>query len=208
MVTHCRGCQAGSGVGDRGGGGDGGGGAGDGGEGEGGGGGGGNGGEGHSGICVALPPNMKLRPLFMQQAAPNVICAQYSTVAAAQWLRGCVRAAVVRAALVRAARACVGRHTHQELRCVLIEERDRLTLLFRIQAQWVGRVVPSDSLLRRAELACARRGGRALAGHTPCGRGGAECGKRGLRGWRAPVLTLFAKVTGSVSVTVESVESA
>ena len=77
MVTHCRGCQAGSGVGDRGGGGDGGGGAGDGGEGEGGGGGGGNGGEGHSGICVALPPNMKLRPLPMQQAALNVTCAQY-----------------------------------------------------------------------------------------------------------------------------------
>ena len=154
MVTHCRGCQAGSGVGDRGGGGDGGGGAGDGGEGEGGGGGGGNGGEGHSGICVALPPNMKLRPLGTQQAAPNVICAQYSC-------GGSV------AALVRAARACVGRHTHQELRFVLIEERDRLSLLNAIKVQWVGRVVPSDSLLRRAELACARRGGRALAGHAP-----------------------------------------
>ena len=73
MVTHCRGCQVGSGVGDRGGGGDGGGGAGDGGEGEGGGGGGGNGGEGHSGICVALPPNMKLRPLPMQQATEREI---------------------------------------------------------------------------------------------------------------------------------------
>ena len=78
MVTHCRGCQAGSGVGDRGGGGDGGGGEGRGGEGEGGGGGGSEGGEGHSSICVALPPNMKLRPLLVQQATPNVICAQYS----------------------------------------------------------------------------------------------------------------------------------
>ena len=89
MVTHCRGCQAGSGVGDRGGGGDGGGGAGDGGEGEGGGGGGGNGGEGHSGICVALPPNMKLRPLPMQQAALNVICAPYSGCEGASGLRWC-----------------------------------------------------------------------------------------------------------------------
>ena len=58
MVTHCRGCQAGSGVGDRGGGGDGGGGAGDGGEGEGGGGGGGVEGEsggGEGGTASAAP---------------------------------------------------------------------------------------------------------------------------------------------------------
>ena len=32
----------------------------------------------HAGMCVALPPKRKLRPLPMQQAAPYVICAQYS----------------------------------------------------------------------------------------------------------------------------------
>ena len=51
-----------------------------GGEGEGGGGdgGGGEGSASHAGICVALPPKRKLRPLFKQQATLYVICAQYS----------------------------------------------------------------------------------------------------------------------------------
>ena len=40
--------------------------------------GGGEGGASHAGIWVALPPKRKLRPWLMQQAALNVICAQYS----------------------------------------------------------------------------------------------------------------------------------
>ena len=70
-----------SGGGDAGGGGSSGGGGGDGGGGGGGsegGGGGSEGGASQKGICVALPPKRKLRPWLMQQAALNVICAQYS----------------------------------------------------------------------------------------------------------------------------------
>ena len=72
-------------------------------------------------------------------------------------------------------RGCVGRHTHRELRFALVEERDCLSLLIRIKVERVFRVVISDSLckyilLRRAELACARKEARLLHARRVAGR--------------------------------------
>ena len=76
MVTHCRACQAGSGVGDRGGGGDGGGGEGRGGEGEGGGGGGsdGEGGGGEGGGGEGGEESRLASPQWLVPSAQHVLC--------------------------------------------------------------------------------------------------------------------------------------
>ena len=173
--------------------------------GEGGGGeGGGGGGAVHCSIWSALPPKRKLRPLPMQQAALYVTCAQYS------WqvrpLSGCEGACGLRLRCGLRGLACGAPHAPR----TPIGPHRRTRPSFSSETH-SGPVGPPGCPLRPlapTSRTCLRTQGAGACWTRAVWKGRRGVRRRGLRGWRAPVLTPPALLTGTVSVTVESAESA
>ena len=164
---------------------------------------GGDGGASHSGICVALPPKRKLRPLVMQQAALYVICAQYSG--------RCGRSVAARVRAGCGGVGCGGLRgaPHAPRTAIAAHRRTRPSFSSGDQSCQVGRSGCPLRLLAPSSRTCLRTQARAGACWARAVRKGRRrVRRRGLRGWRAPVLMPSENLTGTVSVTEASGASA
>ena len=166
------------------------------------GGGGSEGGASQKGICVALPPKRKLRPWLMQQAALNVICAQYSA--------SCGRSVAARMRAGCGGTGCEGLRgaPHAPRTPMCPHTRTRSSFSSVSHPGPVGQSGCPLRLLAPTSRTCLRTQGRAGACWARAvWKWRRRVWRRGLRGWHAPVVTPPASVR-LTSFTEASVASA